>query len=163
MAVLATPATFRGKLIKDVIHRFAEPAQVDVLTVTNLALVPFVEAGQCDSAECKLSLQKVLDPIVAQGADYLVLGCTHYPYLKQSIQDLYGQQLTLIDSGLAVARQTARILIKNRLLCDKISHNITRIECYVSGGNAVELKPVLQHLMPEQLTWTIQNLDDMSA
>src|SRR5690606_37210751 len=43
VAVLATPATFRGKLIKDVMHRFAEPAGVNVLTVTSLELVPFVE------------------------------------------------------------------------------------------------------------------------
>ena len=158
VAVLATPATFRGKLIKDVIHRFAEPAQVDVLTVTNLALVPFVEAGQCDSAECKLSLQKVLDPIVAQGADYLVLGCTHYPYLKQSIQDLYGQQLTLIDSGLAVARQTARILIKNRLISEQQKQVPYRLHCFVSGNNAIELKSVLSNLIPHDISWSIENI-----
>jgi glutamate racemase len=52
-------------------------------------------------------------------------------------------------------------LIKNRLLCDKISHNITRIECFVSGQNAVELQPVVQHLMSSQLTWTINNLDEV--
>ncbi|EPG35562.1 glutamate racemase [Acinetobacter colistiniresistens] len=161
VAVLATPATFRGQLIKDVMANFAQPAGVQVLTVTNLELVPFVEAGQQMSAACLSVLQQILQPVVAQGADFLVLGCTHYPFLKDAIRQIFDEKLKLIDSGQAVARQTAYILIKNGLLCDKIRHNITRIECYVSGNNAVELESVLQHLISEQLTWKIQNLDDI--
>ena len=163
VAVLATPATFRGQLIKDVMSRFAEPAGVRVLKVTSLELVPFVEAGQQMSQACLDVLQDILQPVVEQGADFLVLGCTHYPFLRDAIHQVFDKKLKLIDSGQAVARQTAYILIKNRLLCDKISHNVTRIECYASGHNVVELKSVLQHLMPEQLTWTIQNLDDLGA
>ncbi|MDM1764873.1 glutamate racemase [Acinetobacter sichuanensis] len=160
VSVLATPATFRGKLIKDVIQRFAEPAQVEVLTVTNLELVPFVESGQCNSVECKASLKNVLDPIVAQGADYLVLGCTHYPYLKQSIADIYGDQLTMIDSGLAVARQTARILIKHELLLLQPLEYKVRLECYVSGKNAEALSFVLKHLIHEKISWSIHDVVD---
>ncbi|ENX44499.1 glutamate racemase [Acinetobacter sp. NIPH 2100] len=163
VAVLATPATFRGQLIKDVISKFAEPAGVQVLTVTNLELVPFVEAGQEMSQACLTVLQQLLQPVVEQGADYLVLGCTHYPFLKQAIHQIFAEKLKLIDSGQAVARQTTYILIKNGLLCDKLRHNITRIECYVSGNNAVALQPVLQHLIPEQLTWKVRNLDDLGV
>ncbi|ENW91376.1 glutamate racemase [Acinetobacter dispersus] len=163
VAVLATPATFRGQLIKDVIAKFAEPAGVNVLTVTNLELVPFVEAGQEMSPACLKVLQQILQPVVEQGADYLVLGCTHYPFLKQAIRQIFAEKLKLIDSGQAVARQTTYILIKNGLLCDKLRHNITRIECYVSGNNAVALQPVLQHLIPEQLTWKVRNLDDLGV
>ncbi|AXQ23653.1 glutamate racemase [Acinetobacter wuhouensis] len=158
VSVLATPATFRGQLIKDVMTRFAEPANVDVITVTNLELVPFVESGRYNSLECKQSLQKVLDPIVEKGSDYLVLGCTHYPYLKQSIQELYGDQLNLIDSGLAVARQTARILIKNGLASSSPQNDGVRLQCYVSGGNANALKIVLNHLIQEKITWSIENI-----
>ena len=161
VAVLATPATFRGQLIKDVMSRFAEPAGVRVLKVTSLELVPFVEAGQQMSQACLDVLQDILQPVVEQGADFLVLGCTHYPFLRDAIHQVFDKKLKLIDSGQAVARQTAYILIKNRLLCDKISHNITRIECFVSGQNAVELQPVVQHLMSSQLTWTINNLDEV--
>ena len=163
VAVLATPATFRGQLIKDVMLKFAEPAGVQVLKVTSLELVPFVESGQQMSQGCLNVLQEILQPVVAQGADFLVLGCTHYPFLKDAIRQVFGEKLKLIDSGQAVARQTAYILIKNRLLCDKISHNITRIECYVSGNNAIELSLVLKHLVPEQITWTIRNLDESTA
>ena len=163
VAVLATPATFRGQLIKDVMRKFAEPAGVRVLPVTSLELVPFIEAGQQMSPACLNLLQQILKPVVEQGADYLVLGCTHYPFLKEAIGRIFADKLKLIDSGQAVARQTAYILIKNRLISDKISHNAVRVECYVSGHNAKELRPILQNLISEKLTWTIRNLDEMGA
>ena len=163
VAVLATPATFRGQLIKDVMRKFAEPAGVRVLPVTSLELVPFIEAGQQMSPACLNLLQQILKPVVEQGADYLVLGCTHYPFLKEAIGRIFADKLKLIDSGQAVARQTAYILIKNRLISDKISHNAVRVECYVSGHNAKELRPILQNLISGKLTWTIRNLDEMGA
>src|SRR5690606_29750177 len=115
--------------IKDVMLRFAEPVGVKVLSVTNLKLVPFVEAGEQMSSDCLQTLTEILQPVVNQGADFLVLGCTHYPFLKSAIQYIFGQKLTLIDSGFAVARQTARILIKNELLFEHQRKNCLRIEC----------------------------------
>ncbi|MFB0982974.1 MAG: glutamate racemase [Acinetobacter towneri] len=158
VAVLATPATFRGQLIKDVMQRFAIPAQVRVLNVTNLDLVPFVEQGAQMSEACLSSLQQSLQPVVDQGADYLVLGCTHYPFLKPAIESIFGQKLTLIDSGIAVARQTSRILIKNELLFEQSLADTLQIACYVSGNNAEQLKPVLQHLIPGNISWSIANV-----
>ena len=158
VAVLATPATFRGQLIKDVMQRFAIPAQVQVLNVTNLDLVPFVEQGAQMSEACLSSLEHSLQPVVDQGADYLVLGCTHYPFLKPAIESIFGQKLTLIDSGVAVARQTSRILIKNELLFDQSVADTLQIACYVSGSNAEQLKPVLQHLIPGNISWSVANV-----
>ena len=158
VAVLATPATFRGQLIKDVMQRFAIPAQVRVLKVTNLDLVPFVEQGAQMSEACLSSLEHSLQPVVDQGADYLVLGCTHYPFLKPAIESIFGQKLTLIDSGIAVARQTSRILIKNELLFDQSVADTLQIACYVSGNNAEQLKPVLQHLIPGNISWSVANV-----
>ncbi len=158
VAVLATPATFRGQLIKDVIQRFAIPAHVKVIPVTCLDLVPFVESGAQMSQACLTTLKEILQPVVDQGADYLVLGCTHYPFLKPAIQSIFGHKLTLIDSGLAVARQTARILIKNQLLFEQNRNNGLAIECYVSGDNAEHLKTVLQVLIPADLTWNLSNM-----
>lgn len=157
VAVLATPATFRGKLIKEVIARFADPAQVEVLPVTCLDLVPFVEAGQQMSAACLETLQALLTPVVDQGADHLVLGCTHYPFLKPAIEQLFARRLSLVDSGLAVARQTARILIKNSLLAAP-QQTTPRLCCYVSGRNAKQLQPILQHLITPDISWTMANL-----
>jgi glutamate racemase len=160
VAVLATPATFRGQLIKDVVEKFAQPSGVTVIPVTCLDLVPFVESGAQMSAACLATLKDILQPVVDQGADYLVLGCTHYPFLKIAIQSIFGQKLTLIDSGLAVARQTARILIKNELLFEQNYDGDVRIECYVSGNNAESLRPILQLLLEPELNWTISNISD---
>ena len=158
VAVLATPATFRGQLIKDVVEKFAQPSGATVIPVTCLDLVPFVESGAQMSAACLATLKDILQPVVDQGADYLVLGCTHYPFLKIAIQSIFGQKLTLIDSGLAVARQTARILIKNELLFEQNHDGDVRIECYVSGNNAESLRPILQLLIEPELSWTILNI-----
>ena len=160
VAVLATPATFRGQLIKDVVDKFAQPSGVTVIPVTCLDLVPFVESGAQMSAACLATLKDILQPVVDQDADYLVLGCTHYPFLKIAIQSIFGQKLTLIDSGLAVARQTARILIKNELLFEQNHESDVRIECYVSGNNAESLRPILQLLLEPELNWTISNISD---
>ncbi|WP_347455345.1 glutamate racemase [Acinetobacter thermotolerans] len=159
VAVLATPATFRGKLIKDVMTRFAEPAQVKVITVTCLDLVPFVEAGEQMSPACLATLRLLLQPVVDQGADYLVLGCTHYPFLKSSIQYIFGHKMTLIDSGLAVARQTARVLIKNELLFESEREENVRIELFVSGQNAEQMQPIIQRLIPDDISWSVNNIE----
>ena len=58
------------------------------MTLTSLELVPCVEAGQQMSPACLNALREVLQPAVEQGADYLVLGCTHYPFLNEAIHYL---------------------------------------------------------------------------
>ena len=158
VAVLATPATFRGKLIKDVIKNFAEPLGVNVSTVTCLDLVPLVESGQQNSQESHQLLQQLLDPIVDHGVDFLVLGCTHYPFLKDAIQHVYGDKLSLVDSGFAVARQTSRILIKNDLVSNRFEIDQPRLACFVSGQNAKELKPIIKCLIDSEISWTVENI-----
>lgn len=160
VAVLATPATFRGHLIKEVMQKFATPAGVKVLEITCLDLVPFVEAGLQNSPECRATLTEILDPALEQQADYLVLGCTHYPFLKNAIQDLYADRLTLVDSGFAVARQTARMLIKHQVSALEKNDQEPQLRCVVSGQNAVELEPIIKRLIDTEITWSIENLVD---
>ncbi|WP_445114787.1 glutamate racemase [Acinetobacter sp. WZC-1] len=162
VAVLATPATFRGKLIRDVVENFAEPAGVTVLPVTCLALVPWIEAGLQDSEACRADLRQSLQPVIDQGADHLVLGCTHYPFLNNAIQQLYPGKLVLVDSGMAVARQTSRILTKNRLISESSWHagNVKQLRCVLSGNNAAALEPVVARLMHADLTWSVENRVD---
>lgn len=160
VAVLATPATFRGQLIKDVMQNFADPLGVKVHQVTSLDLVPFVESGQQNSQACIATLQRVLDPVMQDQADFLVLGCTHYPFLKSAIEHLYAERLTLVDSGFAVARQTARVLIKNKFNATQPYDKSVQLRCVVSGGNALELQPVLQNMIGHEILWSIENLTD---
>lgn len=158
VAVLATPATFRGQLLKEVMRNFADPMGVKVLPVTSLDLVPFVEAGQGDSEACKAVLKQILEPVVEQKIDFLVLGCTHYPFLKDTIKSLYGENFSLIDSGMAVARQTSRVLIKHQLAATTQHKMTTQIKCVVSGQNADDLKPIIYHLIGSKVEWSVENL-----
>ncbi len=109
VGVLATAATLRGPLLNEVIERFAVPAQVRVLTITDPHLVPLVEAGQAQSPQARALLRELLTPLAQQGGDQLVLGCTHFPFLASSIRAEFGDTFALLDSGAAVARRTRQV------------------------------------------------------
>lgn len=154
VAVLATPATFRGKLIQNVIQHFAEPAQVKVLPITCLDLVPYVEQGLQMSEQCLNTLKQILTPAVEQGADYLVLGCTHYPFLRPALEHLYQGSLNLIDSGQAVARQTARVLLQHQL--NQIQHQAgQQIKIFTSKNNVQQLHQIISQLLPQDIAWQL--------
>ncbi|RJF71202.1 glutamate racemase [Deinococcus cavernae] len=116
VGVLATPGTMRGTLLNDVIREFADPAGVQVLKAVSPELVPLVEAGKADGPEARAVLREVLTPLREAGADQLVLGCTHYPFLKGSIEAEFGGAFGLVDSGAAVARHTRNVLGGGELL-----------------------------------------------
>jgi glutamate racemase len=115
VGVLATQGTLRGTLLNDVIREVATPAGVQVLTAVSPKLVPFVEQGRQNSPECDAELLQILSPLAAAGVDQLVLGCTHYPFLRSAIRRVFGDQFALIDSGAAVAKQTGRVLAQHGL------------------------------------------------
>ena len=110
VAVLATPVTLRGEKLAEVTQQFAVPAGVRVLKLSHPELVPLIEAGQANSARAREVLREVLRPAAEAGADQLVLGCTHFPFLAASIRAEFGEQFALLDSGAAVARRTREVL-----------------------------------------------------
>ena len=67
-----------------------------------------IEQGDVDGPLVRERLQTCLAPMLEAGADTLVLGCTHYPFLSETVRDLIGERMTLIDTGVAVARQLQR-------------------------------------------------------
>ncbi len=150
VGVLATPGTLRGTLLHDVIDQVAVPHAVNVLTAVSPALVPFVERGEQYSQACKDELYRVLKPLADAGADHLVLGCTHYPFLRDSIHAVFNQQFALVDSGLAVARQTGRVLASKNLTrpLDSPPDPSSRLSCYVTGA-ADLAQPIINDLLPD--------------
>lgn len=108
VGVLATPATFQGALYASVIERFAQG--VMVLQDTCPGLVDQIEAGRLDDLQTRHILENALQPMLAQGADTIVLGCTHYPFIIPLIQEIVGDHVRVIDPAPAVARQVARVL-----------------------------------------------------
>jgi glutamate racemase len=110
VGVIATRATFQGELFASLVQRYAD--DVRVLTQVCPGLVAVVEAGRLDTPETEALLRQCLTPLIEAGADQLVLGCTHYPFLRPSIERMVGAGVAVIDPAPAVARQVRRVLAR---------------------------------------------------
>jgi glutamate racemase len=108
VGVLATPATFQGALYASVVERFANG--VTVLQDTCPGLVGQIERGDLSGLETRRILEQALRPMLAAGADTVVMGCTHYPFVIPLIEQIGGDQVRVIDPAPAVARQAKRVL-----------------------------------------------------
>jgi len=113
VGVLATPATFQGELFASVVERFANG--VKLIKQVCPGLVEQVEAGRLDTPDTLAMLDRFLAPIRTGGADTIVLGCTHYPFVIESIRQL-APGVNVIDPAPAIARQVDRVLNERRLL-----------------------------------------------
>ncbi len=114
VGVLATPATFQGALYASVVERFAEG--VTLIPHTCPGLVHQIEQGNLNGRETRSILESALLPMLEQGADTIVLGCTHYPFVMPLIQEIVGPSVRVIDPSPAIARQTRRLLERQGLL-----------------------------------------------
>jgi glutamate racemase len=108
VGVLATPATFQGELYASLAERFANG--VSLLKNTCPGLVAQIESGDLDGPQTHAILEDALGPMLAEGIDTVVLGCTHYPFVIPFIQQIVGHAVRVIDPAPAVARQARRLL-----------------------------------------------------
>jgi len=116
IGVLATSRTLASHNFVKLFERYA--AEAEILPQACPGLVEQVEAGDLDGAKTRRLLETYVLPLVSRGADTLVLGCTHYPFLRPLIQDIAGPNVAVIDSSEAVARQLRHRLIAHDLLVD---------------------------------------------
>ena len=114
VGILATKGTLSSSLFSNTSKLYA--SGIKVYEQEGAGLVALVESGRQDSKETKRLLHQFISPMLEQGIDCLVLGCTHYPYLIPTLQKIVPKHITIIDSGLAVAQQTKSVLEKNTLL-----------------------------------------------
>ena len=114
VGVLATPATVSGELLRDVVAQWSGGALVIAQPCPGLA--ERVEEGALDDPATDRLLGAFLAPLMAAGADTIVLGCTHYPYLLPRIRRIVGPAVAVIDAAPAVAAQARRVLVAGELL-----------------------------------------------
>jgi glutamate racemase len=107
VAVMATPATFQGESFARLMARFAHG--VDVILQPCPGLVEQVEQGDLYGRRTLDLLQHYLADLADRGVDELVLGCTHYPFLRPAIEHIVGPTIQVIDPAPAVARQVQRV------------------------------------------------------
>lgn len=113
VGILAT----KGTLTSDLFYRTTDLYRnnIEVIEQVGDGIVELIEGGFLDSEEMKLLLQSYLKPMLEANIDYLVLGCTHYPYLIPMLLQLLPAEVKIIDSGSAVARQAKAVLNQHHL------------------------------------------------
>ena len=115
IGVLAT----KGTLNSDLFHKsIANHPNIEIIEQIGHGLVQLIENGAMNDPEMKKLLESYLKPMVEKNIDYLVLGCSHYPYLIPQIREIIPARIKIIDSGEAVAKQTKNILNQYHLLND---------------------------------------------
>jgi len=117
VGVLATSRTLASHNFVKLFERYA--AEAEILPQACPGLVEQVESGDLAGAKTRSLLETYVLPLVSRGADTLVLGCTHYPFLRAVIQDIAGPNVSVIDSSEAVARQLRHRLVAHDLLTDR--------------------------------------------
>jgi len=114
IGILATRGTLSSELFYKTSELYAR--DIKIIEVEGKGLVRLIEAGKHQSAEIRELLLNLLEPMLKARIDYLVLGCSHYPYLLPILKSILPARVKIIDSGEAVARQTKKILEENNLL-----------------------------------------------
>jgi glutamate racemase len=106
VGVLATVGTLESARFAALLEQYA--GDVEIVTQACPGLVQQVEAGELASARTRALVERYTAPLLERGADTIVLGCTHYAFLRPLIAELVGARVQLIDTGEAVARQVVR-------------------------------------------------------
>lgn len=106
VGVLATTGTLESARFAALLERYA--GEVEIIAQGCPGLVEQVEKGELNCAKTRELIARYTAPLLALGADTLILGCTHYPYLTPLIREVAGADITLIDTGEAVARHLQR-------------------------------------------------------
>jgi glutamate racemase len=106
-------------------------------------IVEFIEAGDLDSSELRARLEDYVRPMLDAGADTIVLGSTHYVFLKPLLSDITGGRVTLIETGAAVARQLGRVLEERGLLAEAGSGR----DRFWTSGDAEKSSRVISKLL----------------
>lgn len=145
IAVLATRATLNGYLLNEVIDTIATPQGVTVHKHFEPTLVPWVEGGMPIDSQVANLLIKQTEQWAKQGVDVIVLGCTHYPFFKQFLQDYIDKEhlgIHLIDSGVAIAQRVAFLLKAHQINSTSIHKNNEPLQLYATLFNEEILQTV---------------------
>ncbi|MES2488056.1 MAG: glutamate racemase [Bacteroidota bacterium] len=139
IGILATKGTLSSELFSKTAAGFKD---VNIIEQVGYNLVALIEDGKLNSHEVKALLKQYINPMIEANIDYLVLGCSHYPYLIPQIKEILPEGVKIIDSGEAVARQTKIILddlgIKNNT--EQISN-----QAFYTNAKPEVLESILEH------------------
>lgn len=107
IGILATQGTLNSELFNKTAEKYQD---TKIIEQVGHGLVQLIENGEIESPEMTQLLESYLQPMIKANIDYLVLGCSHYPYLIPQIKKILPEHIRIIDSGQAVAKQTQKLL-----------------------------------------------------
>ena len=139
IGILATKGTLNSDLFYKSVEQFKN---IQIIEQIGFGLVQLIENGKINSVEMKELLNQYLNPMIESNIDYLVLGCSHYPYLIPQIKSIIPNTIKIIDSGEAVAKQTKAVLLEKVGLreIDKISSQL-----FYTNANPKILSDILEN------------------
>lgn len=139
IGILATKGTLNSELFHQSV---ANHPDVKIIEQIGHSLVQLIENGDINSPEMEELLKSYLNPMVEKNIDYLVLGCSHYPYLIPQIKKIIPEHIKIIDSGEAVAKQTQKILEQNHLLNNSKEKSS---QIFYTNSEPAVLETILNH------------------
>ncbi len=136
IGILATKGTLSSELFNQTVLNYPNTKIIEQI---GYGLVSLIEEGNIESEEMTQLLHDYLNPMIKENIDYLVLGCSHYPYLIPQIKKILPNHIKIIDSGEAVARQTKNIL------SDKVGLSDTKKskQLFYTNSNPIVLKNLI--------------------
>jgi glutamate racemase len=142
IGILATQGTLNSSLFHKNVAKFKN---VKIVEQIGHGLVTLIENGQINSDEMFQLMQSYLNPMIEKNIDYLVLGCSHYPYLIPIIKKILPKKIKIIDSGQAVAKQTNKIL--NEIVGYRNTTEKSK-QIFYTNSNPEVLKSILKKSYP---------------
>lgn len=139
VGVMATPATFQGRLFQATAGRHA--SGIRLVNQVCEGLAEQVERGEADSPATEAMLRRFIGPMLEAGADTIVLACTHYPFALEAIRRIAGPHVEVIDPAPAIARHLARSLEARELAREASSPPSHR---FLTTGAAGALRPAVE-------------------
>ena len=157
VGVMATPATFQGELYRATVGRWA--GDVQVVEQVCIGLADLVEQGELEGERCDAVLRGFLQPMLQAGADTVVLGCTHYPFVIEAIRRLGGPSLAVLDPAPAVARHLGEVLSREGLLRQSSGDPHPQRHRFLTTGDPRRFDRAVARLVgaicrSEQLSWS---------
>jgi len=134
IGVLATTNTLASDKFLKLQSQVAKDASVTFLLQACNGLAHQIEKGELSSRETYQLVERYVRPLVEQGADTLVLGCTHYPFVEQLIREVAGPGVSIVDTGEPVARQLQRLLEQRDLLRQVPA--VDKLLAYTTGSSS---------------------------
>ncbi len=134
--MMATPYTCKGEKFRNLMDHYSDRANIYPLPCPGL--MEFVERGELFGSDLEDFLHKLMDPYLEKNIDAIVLGCTHYPFVKETIQHIAGDNVTLFDGSLGTAKELHRRISLAELNNDP--NHCGTVTFYNSSGDPGRIK-----------------------